>query len=279
MATNPYFKNTTCPREQDLHEDLLIEMIGIYGQDVKYIPRTIVSQDNIFGEDPLSTFDIAADVEMYVKNVEGWEGEGDVFSKFGLEIRDEITFTVAKKRFEQIRTEKLLLESGTPYQLESANTNSPGIGDSILLESGSANNYTITETSPLIGSLIYFPLVGKLFEVMFVEHESIFYSFGRLNTYDLKCELFRYSSERLDTGIADIDIIETDFSLDTTNFNYLLEDGGLMLRDHHTGGAYVLESFRIEDFDATANNEIIQITAENVIDFSERHPFSQLDRF
>ena len=279
MATNPFFKNQTCPREKDLHEDLLVEMIGIYGQDVKYLPRTIVNQDNIFGEDPLSTFDVAADIEMYVRNVEGWEGEGDVFSKFGLEIRDEITFTVAKKRFEQIRTEKLLLESGTPYQLESANTNAPGVGESILLESGSANNYTITETTPLIGSLIYFPLVGKLFEVMFVEHESIFYQFGQLNTYDLKCELFRYSSERLNTGVTVIDGLETSFSLDTTNFQYLLEDGGTMLLDHPQGGTYTLEGFRIEDFDPAANNEIIQITAADVIDFTERHPFSQLDRF
>src|SRR5210317_960411 len=105
MATNVYFNHFSYGREQDLIEDLTIESIKVYGHNVKYIPRTIVARDNLYGEDSLSTFNDAADVEMYIKNVEGFEGEGDLLSRFGLQIRDEITFTIARKRFDQIRSE------------------------------------------------------------------------------------------------------------------------------------------------------------------------------
>ena len=108
MPTNRYFNHFSYGREQDLVEDLIIESTKIYGHNVKYLPRTIVDRDDLYGEDRLSTFNAAAEVEMYIKNVDAFEGEGTILSRFGLEMRDEITFTLARKRWNQIRQEKLL---------------------------------------------------------------------------------------------------------------------------------------------------------------------------
>lgn len=284
MATNVYFNHFSYGREQDLIEDLTIEAIKVYGHDVKYIPRTIVARDNLYGEDSLSTFNDAADVEMYIKNVEGFDGEGDLLSRFGLQIRDEMTFTVARKRFDQIRTEKLMTEVGYNYLNEDADTNSPSRQfltgnnetESIILESGTANGYSITTNRPTEGDLIYFPMVDKLFEIKFVEHEQIFYQTGRLQTYDIRCELFEYSSERLDTGYSEIDGVEDQFSLDVLANELLLDgqDGGVLGED----GDAILVEFTIEDQDAQANNDEIfrqQIVADDIIDFSEADPWSE----
>jgi len=284
MATNVYFNHFSYGREQDLIEDLTIESIKVYGHDVKYIPRTIVARDNLYGEDSLSTFNDAADVEMYIKNVEGFDGEGDLLSRFGLQIRDEMTFTVARKRFDQIRTEKLMTEVGYNYLNEDADTNSPSRQfltsnnetESIILESGTANGYSITTNRPTEGDLIYFPMVDKLFEIKFVEHEQIFYQTGRLQTYDIRCELFEYSSERLDTGYEEIDGVEDQFSLDVLANELLLDgqDGGVLGED----GDAILVEFTIEDQDAQANNDEIfrqQIVSDDIIDFSEADPWSE----
>jgi len=126
MSTNVYFNNFAYAREQDLVEDLTIEAIKIYGHNVKYLPRTRVNTDNLFGEDVLSKFDEAIDIEMYIKNVEGFEGEGDLLSRFGLEIRDQITFTVARKRFDQaITSPKLMTQVGYNLIFESGDNNTP----------------------------------------------------------------------------------------------------------------------------------------------------------
>ena len=284
MATNVYFNHFSYGREQDLIEDLTIEAIKVYGHNLKYIPRTIVARDNLYGEDSLSTFNDAADVEMYIKNVEGFDGEGDLLSRFGLQIRDEMTFTVARKRFDQIRTEKLMTEVGYNYLNEDADTNSPSRQfltgnnetESIILESGTANGYSITTNRPTEGDLIYFPMVDKLFEIKFVEHEQIFYQTGRLQTYDIRCELFEYSSERLDTGYEEIDGVEDQFSLDVLANELLLDgqDGGVLGED----GDAILVEFTIEDQDAQANNDEIfrqQIVSDDIIDFSEADPWSE----
>ena len=155
--------------EQSLIEDLVVESIQIYGVDVWYIPRTIVAKDDILNEDDLSTYDNAYLVEMYVKSVDGFEGEGDFLSKFGLQIRDSITMTMAQRTYE--------LEVGM-----------------------------ITEINrPREGDLIYLPLNNKFFELQHVEHEAIFYQIGSLQTYDLRAELFEYSGETFNTGDATID--------------------------------------------------------------------------
>ena len=286
MAVNKYFNNFAYPREQDLVEDLVIESIKIYGHDMKYIPRTVIKRDNLFGEDTLSQFNSAADIEMYIKNVDGFEGEGDFLSKFGLEIRDQMTMTVARKRFDQIRSEKLMTEVGYNFVQEAGSTTTPFkrflantafSNFNIELEEGTANNYSISSSRPQEGDLLYFPMVDKLFEIKFVEHESVFYQTGRLQTYDLRCELFEYSSEQIDTGFNEIDKVEDELSLDILVYeltledgsgNYNLEDDGALLYEH-----------TIETTDAQANNEFFQTQVSSIIDFSESNPFSEIDRY
>ena len=272
MSTNQYFNNYSYAPEQNLIEDLNLECIKMYGHNVKYMPRTLVNEDLLFGEDPLSQFSVAATIEMYIKNVEGFEGEGDLLSRFGLEIRDNITFSVAQKRFGQFKTEKLITEFGYQLLLET--------GDMIKLEDAVGDNYTITLTRPMEGDLIYFPMVGKLFEVKFVEHEAIFYQMGALQTYDLRCELFTYASERLGTGDATIDAIETSYSTDMLFYEMLLEDetpgasagDKLLLED---GGSMISESYRVETFDKGVNTEFFgtKVLSDEIVDFSEWNPF------
>ena len=180
MATNFYFNNFTNSGEQNLIEDLVIESIRIYGQDVWYLPRLLGAKDDLLNEDDLSIFNKAYMVEMYIKNVDGFEGEGDFLSKFGLQIRDSITFTMSQRKFLQ----------------------DVGLFDEMV--------------RPNEGDLIYFPLNNKIFEVQHVEHEAIFYQMGSLQTYDLRCELFEYSQERFNTGVLEIDTLFNRYIL-TTN--------------------------------------------------------------
>ena len=282
MPTNVYFNNFSYAREQDLVEDLTIEAIKIYGHNVKYIPKNAVRRDPLFGEDTLATYDDAAELEMYIKNVEGFEGEGDFLSKFNLEIRDSVTFTVARKRFDQARSERLTTEVGYSYLQESANTSLFGIN----LETGTDEGYAITNNRPTEGDLIWFPMVDKLFEIKFVEHEAVFYQMGRLQTYDLRCELFTYSNERIDTGISEIDAIEDNLSTDILTFEFALDDDGTYgagVLQNEDGGS-IMQEYRLEDAQPTANNEYFQsndpvFSSSSIIDFSESNPFSEVDRF
>ena len=286
MATNKYFNNFAYAREQDLVEDLTIESIKIYGHNVKYLPKTISGIDHLFGEDKLLKYETAADVEMYIKNVEGFEGEGEFMSKFGVQLNDQLTLTVARKRFDQIRTEKLSTEVGYNYLQESANTDAPSRQfltgnshtDSIILETGTTgvNNYSITSERPQEGDLVFFPLVNKIFEIKYVEHEDIFYQTGRLQSYDLRCELFKYSSEQIRTGNTDIDSVETAGTLDTLLYQLLLEDGDKLLEEE---GDSLVQEYQLFTQDAGANNSFFQSEGESIIDFSERNPFSEVDRF
>jgi len=256
VATNKYFKPFTYTREQDVADDLIVEAIKIYGIDVKYLPRTIVSEDILLGEDRLSTFNNAVDIEMYVKNTQGFEGEGDFLSKFDLQIRDQITFTVARKRWGQISNEKILDEVGFNYQVETSSTGTYANTHSLQLEVGTANGYSITSTRPLEGDVIFFPLTNKLYEIKFVEHESIFYQHGKLYTYDLTCELFdRIGGKRIDTGNTTIDAIETRYTQNVLINQVTLEDDTGVLNDED--GGYILQEYRVEATVNTANNEYI----------------------
>ena len=242
MATNLFFNNYAFSQEQNLIEDLIIESIQIYGYDCYYLPRTLVAEDTLFGEDTLSKFDNAYSLEMYVKSVDGFEGEGDFLSKFNIEIRDEMVLTVSQRRFgEEVDVFNTTEDIGRPSE----------------------------------GDLIYFPLNNKIFEVKFVEHESIFYQMGSLQTYDLRCELFEYSHERLDTGINVIDSVETAFSGDMLDFQLLDEEGNeLITEDGFTLSQDGL-AFRVEDTDKAANNEQFSSNSIDFIDFSETNPFSE----
>ena len=168
MATNLYFNNIASHAQQELINDLTSEVIKIHGMDVFYIPRTIVKEDLIMGEDVLSKFSTAYEIEMYLKGTDGFGGEGDLVSKFGLDVRDEVIFTVHKDRF----------------------------------------NLATDMDKPLEGDLVFLPMSKGLFEIKFVEHEQPFYQAGKNYSFDITCELYQYSQEQLETGIADIDDIE-----------------------------------------------------------------------
>jgi len=199
MATNVYFDRGTTS-EKKLYEDLMIEQLKAFGQECFYIPRTLIAKDNIFGEDSLNKFSAAYMIEMYVEDVQGFAGEGDLIGKFGLEIRDQVTFVVSKRRFDMLVR-------------ESAN----------LIESSRPNE----------GDLVYMDRFKKLFKIDFVEHEDPFYQINDLPVFKLKCSVFEYSQEDFDTGIAEIDKVETINDISTLNFQIGLEtavgDGSILL--------------------------------------------------
>jgi len=277
MATNKYFRPFTFGREQDTAEDLIIESIKIYGLDVKYMPRTIVGPDALLGEDPLSKFEDAIDIEMYIKNTQQFEGEGDFLSKFNLEIRDQITFVMARKRWEQVSNEKMLTEVGYNIQLEDISTTTWGASNALRLENGGTEGYQTTSPRPFEGDFIYFPLNNKLYEIKFVEHENIFYQHGKLYTYELTCELVdRMGAIDLNTGNTAIDAIESRYSQDILIYQIQNQDGTNIL---YEDGGYMLQEYRIETQNVTANNEVFFTGSIDYLDFSERNPFSEIDRF
>lgn len=245
-TTNFYFNNFENTMEQRLIESLIIESIKIYGIEVFYMPRTLVAKDNLFGEDVLSKFEDAYAIEMYIKSVDGFSGDGDFLSKFGLEIRDEMVLTVSQTRFHEEISDALTTEE---------------IG------------------RPAEGDLIYFPLNNKIFEVKFVEHEAVFYQMGSLQTYDLTLELWEYSHEQLNTDIAAIDAIETAYSGDMSFYQLLMEDGSVLA--YENGDTAMNDGYRIEDTDSLANNEFFtaqtqQGSSLNFVDWSESNPFGEI---
>lgn len=190
MATNLYFSQKV-HSEQGLYEDIVIESLKMYGQDVYYLPRDIVNEDKVFGDDVPSRFNSSYKIEMYIENTEGFDGEGDLFTKFGVEIRDQATFVVARRRWTQ-----------------------------------TVNRFDndISGDRPREGDLVYLPLSNSMFQIMAVEHEQPFYQISNLATYKLRCELFEYNDENFDTDIDTIDNIERDYA-----YEYVLtldSDGG-----------------------------------------------------
>ena len=178
MATNHYFNHygTNTP-DQRLVESIVIESIKSFGIDVHYMPRTEVNTDSIFGEDRISKFEDARMVEVYIKSIDGFEGDGTFVSNFGLEVRDQITFTISRRRFIDLN-----FETGN------------------------------RDKEPLEGDLIFFPLSDSLFEIKHVQDTNVFYQMGGLQTFDLVCELFEYADEAIDTGIDELDKIEREQS-------------------------------------------------------------------
>ena len=176
MATNRYIRQGV-RSEQTLYEDIVIESLKFYGQDVYYLPRTIVNEDRVFGDDIPSRFSNAYKIEMYIENAEGFDGEGDLFTKFGVEIRDQATFVLARRRWDQ-----------TVAKIDNE----------------------IDGIRPREGDLIWLPLSKSMFQIMKVEHEDPFYQLNNLVVFKLQCELFEFNDEDFDTSIEDIDDIVVD---------------------------------------------------------------------
>jgi hypothetical protein len=187
-TTNVYFSHGT-RNEQYLVEDLIIESLKIYGNEFFYIPRTLVSKDEILGEDRLSQFTSSFPIEMYFENVDNLAGQGAFIQKFGLMMEQSATLVVARRRWDQL------------------------VG---------RYGQTTLPNRPNEGDLIYFPLTKGLFEIKFVTHQDPFYQLGKLYVYKLQVELFQYASERIDTGIAAVDAFESlkSFTTNTTRSPY-----------------------------------------------------------
>ncbi len=291
MATNRYFRQGATS-EQILYEDLIIESLKIYGQDVYYLPREIVKRDTIFGDDSTSRFDNAYRLEMYIENVEGFDGKGDLFTKFGVEIRDAATFIVARRRWKS-----------------------------------QVQFYENTDEKPMYrpreGDLIYLTLSDSFFEITKVETENPFYQLKDLPVFRIRAELFEYNDEDFDTGL-DLDDIEQQafqrlVTFDLANMTGKFEVGDTLTQTNPNGftvtgdvvkidasipssykvyiahagaddGAYHTFSadYRIENEDgiggkpSIVNQEILEEGAQNtdfnteaagIIDFSESNPF------
>jgi hypothetical protein len=218
MATSVYFTGSV-KSEQNLYEDLIIESLQLYGQDIVYIPRKEITHDEILNES-YSKFTDIYQIEMYIENQDGFEGDGDLLSKFGLEIRDQATFIVSKRRWEkQVGTWGAALR-------------------------------------PMEGDLLFLPMANSIFEIRFVEHESPFYQLQNVPVYKLQAELFEYSDEVLDTGIGAIDKIET---VNATAYSYLLISGSGRFIVGETvsqwSGAYELDDLGAPDLALPINIE------------------------
>ena len=172
-------KANASAQEQKFIENLVVESIEIYGQDIYYVPRTIVNKDSIFEEDSDGKFESAKPIRAYVNNVEGWEGQGELLTKFGIRIEDKTTFIFSREKFKE------------------------NVDDSTVLN---------VEGRPNEGDLIWFPITKHLFEIKFVEVERPFYQLGRNYVWECQCELFEYSDEEINTGITELDAIETAFA-------------------------------------------------------------------
>ena len=216
MPTNSYFTHGTSG-EQNLVEELVIEQIKMFGQDVYYIPRVIVDEDPAFGEDSLSKFDDAYLIEAYLENVEGFGGDGDLFSKFGVRISDKVTFIISRTRFTSL------------------------VDD---------NDTLVQEGRPNEGDVIYFPLAQKLFQIQFVQYEQPFFQLGKIHTWGLECELYEYSDEDFDTGVDAIDQVERNFAT-TITLNFATGGTGTYTVGETIAGGTSNVTAEVKSWDAT----------------------------
>ena len=232
MAVNSFFHTSNVAAistEQSLYSNLVAEAIQIHGHDVFYMDRTIVAEDAVLGGDTLSKFKDASKIEMYMENADGgFAGERDIMNQFGLQNLSEATFVVNKLRFQEL-TKQITIESGTDEEE----------GGSVLLEAGTlaltatdlegSDFYIISETDatdsdrPFEGDAIYHPILNKMFQVNFVDHDEPFFQLDNNPVYKLRCRLFDYASEELNTGIDTIDAIEDALSLNQLEYQFTLE--------------------------------------------------------
>ena len=304
MATNSIFHTnnlTALKTEQNLYRDLIKEAIQIYGHDVYYIDRTTVAIDSILGEDALSKYTTQHPIEMYVEDGEGgYAGEKEIMSQFGLENRNEITFVVSKQRYQEMDSQisledgtdttggSILLEAGSINQSTASATLSTVTksfifnedGDNIVLEDDnttfllseeSGNEFYIlmdTATTdadrPQEGDLVFHPILEKMFQINFVDHDQPFHQLDNNPVYELRCQQFEYSQERIDTGITEVDNIESELSVDIAQHQFTLEQSSAVnenIRIFHSANEEGL--LLLDGTDSTGSNAGDNVTGED----------------
>ena len=245
MPTSVYF-DTGTTGEQRLYENLIIEQLSVFGQDVYYLPRKLVNEDTLFDEDVSSSFNDAYVIEMYLDNIEGYEGQKEMMTRFGLDMQDEATWVVSKRRFEQLI---------------------------------SLDQNLIVSTRPNEGDLIYFAKSKKFFEISFVDHDDPFYQLSNLPVFKLRCRTFEYSHEILDTGITEIDDVETTYSLDALAYQVTLESGtesGTNYLLTEDGDWIVSEEYSVSTIDTSSDTSFFKSQGDLILDFTERNPFGEV---
>ena len=255
MATNFYFQNGVPGGrvgEQRVIEDLIVESIKIYGFDLYYLPRTEVNTDTLFSDDQLASYDMAIPVEAYLENVDGFGGDGELMSKFGIEIRDTASFVISRGRWDDV----------------------VGAGRASFLQ---------LPNRPSEGDILYMPLTKSYFEIKRVDATNPFYQLGKLHVYKLQCELWQYSSENIDTGVAEIDSLEATRSMSISDYQLLLEDNNKLVLDGNdytaSDSGYLLwEGWNINTQDTSADNLDFNTEALDILDFTEINPFGEVIR-
>ena len=269
MAVNSAFHTSNVAAittEQNLYRDLVIESIQIHGHDVFYLDRTLVNEDTILGTDSLAKFNTQAKIEMYMENSEaGFGGEKELMNQFGLQNLSEATFVVAKTRFQEL-TKQITIESGTDtlsgsLLLEEGTLDSGTVEASASFESG----YIISESTstnsdrPLEGDLIFHPILSKLFQINFVDHDEPYFQLDNNPVYKMRCRLFDYSSEVLDTDISAIDAIEDSLSTDTLALQFTME------QDTASIDSLLLETeFGRMIYEDDANDEVVALETSDM---------------
>ena len=273
MAVNHYFqggRGIGNAAEKRLHEDIIIESLKIFGQDIYYLPRTLVNRDLVLGEDTTSRFDDSYLLEMYFDTNEGFAGENEIINKFGLEIRDDTTLVLSKRRFEEhVANKATLTASGRPNE----------------------------------GDVVFVPLLNSYFEIQFVEDQEPFYQLRNLPVYKLKVTRWEYSNEEINTGNEVLDQTEDKYTLNELAHRFTLEygqevltgRGSIALEDYHdysTGkpaflmnetytGAEVVQTQSPYasnlDLNTEAGYGTVGDLSDDILDFTERNPFGEVD--
>ena len=235
--TNFYFNNFRSSQEQQLLDNLTREMINIHGEDMYYVPRVLNNLDKLYMADDQSSYEQTFQIPVYIENFSGFTGNGTFASQFGVEIRDQVIFSVSQ---------------------------------SVFSEEVSA--YT-SQVRPNEGDLIYFPLNNKCFQIKFVEKFAVFYQLGKLYTWKMTCELFEYSNEILSTGIDAIDSMQTNLSTNILDYALLTENDDYLFTENDD--YLVVTKYDLDVITGTGTNDDIQAESDDIIDFSVDDPFSE----
>ena len=281
MAVNTAFHTSnlhSLATERSLYQNLIKEAIQIYGHDVYYVNRTTVALDNVLGEDSLSKFTTQHPIEMYVEDAEGFGGDKEIINQFGLENRNEITFVVSKERFQEMDSQisiedgtdtssggSILLEDGTINQSDNSSVLTTVSGDTFYILMDTA---TTDADRPLEGDLVYHPVLAKMFEISFVDHDEPFYQLDNNPVYKLRCKQYEYSGEIIDTGITTIDEIEDNLSEDTSQYQFTLEQTSAynesISLEFSTNFTYT-DSLLMEDGDTVVHEDDSSSVGESIL--------------